>query len=210
MKSISYAIPVCNEIAEIKRLAEFLIKNKQSKDEIIILVDETNHTQEVKDFIETFAEECGDQNVLRAYFPLNGDFASFKNHLNSLCSSDYICQIDADEMVSTYLMDNIGLVLEYNPIDMIRMPRINTVEGLTEEHIKKWRWRVDENGRVNFPDFQTRIYRNDPEIKWHGKVHEVIKGAKSESFLPLEDAWCLIHEKSIDRQEKQNEFYNQI
>jgi hypothetical protein len=188
MKSISYAIPVCNEIAEIKRLAEFLVKNKQSKDEIVILVDENNHTQEVKDFVEAFAEECSDQNVLRAYFPLNGDFASFKNHLNSLCSNDYICQIDADEMVSTYLMDNIGLVLEYNPIDMIRMPRINTVEGLTEEHIKKWRWRVDENGRVNFPDFQTRIYKNDPEIKSSSKWSSSARGKAKEKAH--QKAWC--------------------
>ena len=210
MKSISYAVPVCNEIAEIKRLVEFLLKNKQAKDEIVILVDETNHTQEVKDFVDTFAEECIDQKVLRAYFPLDGDFASFKNHLNSLCSCDYICQIDADEMVSTYFMDTIGMVLQHNSVDMIRMPRINTVKGLTEEHVIKWGWRVDAQGRVNFPDFQTRIYRNDPSIVWSGKVHEVITGAKSESFLPLEDPWCLIHEKSVGKQEKQNQLYNTL
>ena len=210
MKSISYAIPVCNEIEELKRLTQFLIENKQSNDEIVILVDESNHTQAVKDYVELFAEECIDANVTRAYYPLDGDFASFKNYLNSLCSCEYIYQIDADEMISTYAIDNLPLILQYNSVDLIRIPRINTVSGLTEAHIQKWGWRVDEKGRVNFPDFQTRLYKNDPEIKWHGNVHEVIKGAKSTSFLPLEDPWCLIHEKSITRQEKQNDFYEQL
>ena len=207
---ISYAIPVCNEIVEIKRLTQFLLKHKNEQDEIVILVDESNHTQEVKDYVETFAEECQDQNVIRAYYPLNKDFASFKNHLGSLCSGDYIYQVDADEMLSEYVVRVLPQVVAYNAVDMIRVPRINTVKGLTQEHIAKWRWRVDEKGRVNFPDYQTRIYKNSNHIEWSGKVHEVIVGAQSVSHLPLEDPWCLIHEKTIERQEVQNQLYDTI
>mgnify|MGYP003641941416 FL=1 len=207
---VSYAIPVCNEIEEIKRLTQFLIKTKNEQDEIVILVDQSNHTQEVKDYVEQFAQECHDQNVTRAYFPLNKDFAAFKNHLNSLCSGDYIYQVDADEMLSEYAVRILPQVLAYNPVDMIRVPRINTVKGLTQEHISKWRWHVDDKGRVNFPDYQTRIYKNDPGIEWSGKVHEVIIGANSLSHLPLEDPWCLIHDKDITRQEMQNDLYSKI
>ena len=207
---VSYAIPVCNEIEEIKRLTQFLIKTKNEQDEIVILVDQSNHTQEVKDYVEQFAEECHDQNVTRAYFPLNKDFAAFKNHLNSLCSGDYIYQVDADEMLTEYVVKILPQVLAHNPVDMIRVPRINTVKGLTQEHISKWRWHVDEKGRVNFPDYQTRIYKNDPGIEWSGKVHEVIIGANSLSHLPLEDPWCLIHDKDITRQEMQNDLYSKI
>ena len=207
---ISYAIPVCNEVDEIKRLTQFLLEHKNEQDEIVILVDESNHTQEVKDYVETFAEECQDQNVIRAYYPLNKDFASFKNYLNSLCSGDYIYQVDADEMLSEYVVRVLPQVLAYNAVDMIRVPRINTVKGLTQEHIAKWRWRVDEKGRVNFPDYQTRIYKNSNHIEWSGKVHEVIVGAQSVSHLPLEDPWCLIHEKTIERQEVQNNLYDTI
>mgnify|MGYP003651547973 CR=1 FL=1 len=208
---VSYAIPVCNEIEEIKRLTQFLIKTKNEQDEIVILVDQSNHTQEVKDYVEQFAEECHDQNVTRAYFPLNKDFAAFKNHLNSLCSGDYIYQVDADEMLTEYVVKILPQVLTHNPVDMIRVPRINTVKGLTQEHISKWGWRVDDKGRVNYPDYQTRIYKNDPDIKWSGKVHEVIIGANSLSHLPIEfDDWCLIHDKDITRQEIQNELYESI
>ena len=41
---ISYAIPVCNEIEEIKNLTSYLLKYKSKEDEIVILVDESNHT----------------------------------------------------------------------------------------------------------------------------------------------------------------------
>ena len=207
---ISYAIPVCNEIDEIKRLTEFLLKHKNEKDEIVILVDESNHTPEVRDYVNLFAEECIDQNVHHAYHPLDNDFGSFKNHLNSLCSGDYIYQVDADEMITEYVVRTLPQLLAYNSVDMIRVPRINTVEGLTQEHIKKWRWMVDDKGRVNFPDYQTRIYKNDPHIEWSGKVHEIIVGAQTISHLPLEDPWCLIHEKTIERQEVQNQLYDTI
>ena len=102
------------------------------------------------------------------------------------------------------------MVLQYNEVDVLKVPRINTVEGLTQEHIQKWGWRVDEKGWVNFPDFQWRIYKNNGKIKWKNKVHEVLEGHKTISHLPLEEPWCLKHPKTIGRQEKQNEYYNTL
>jgi hypothetical protein len=93
---------------------------------------------------------------------------------------------------------------------MFLVPRVNTVEGLTPEHIAKWGWNVSDKGWVNFPDYQTRIYKNIPEIKWEGKVHERIIGTKTFSPLPAEEVWSLYHPKEITRQEKQNNFYETI
>jgi hypothetical protein len=102
-------------------------------------------------------------------------------------------------------------MLEQNSeVDLFFVPRINTVEGLTQEHIIKWRWNVDEKGWVNFPDYQTRIYKKSPEIKWEGKVHERITGTKTFSPLPAEEVWCLYHPKNIEKQEKQNNYYGTI
>jgi hypothetical protein len=131
-----------------------------------------------------------------------------KNKLTSLCNGDYIYQIDADEMISKYCIENLGMVLEYNPIDVLMVPRINTVEGITQEHINKWGWRVDDKGWINFPDPQFRIYKNNQKIKWKNKVHEILEGYKTISQLPLDEPWCLLHEKDIKRQEKQNELYS--
>ena len=49
-------------------------------------------------------------------------------------------------------------MLEVNQgVDLMRVPRINKVEGLTEAHIQKWGWAVDSKGRVNWPDMQWRL-----------------------------------------------------
>ena len=144
-------------------------------------------------------------------FKFKGDFSAMKNRLNSLCSGDYIFQIDADEMPNEYMMKIIPQMLELNKgIDLMRVPRINKVEGLTEAHIKQWGWNVDSEGRVNWPDMQWRLYRNDPRIRWHGEVHEKIIGHATHAVLPVEEDFALIHNKTIERQERQNSYYNTL
>ena len=202
---ISYAIPVCNEFKEIQRLINFLLKNKRQKDEIVVLFDSNNGTSDVEEFLRAKSVN-GEFNWVPYKF--DGHFANMKNKLTSLCNGDYIFQIDADEMISEYCLENIGMILQYNNIDVLLTPRINTVEGLTQEHIQKWGWRVNDKGWVNFPDFQFRVYKNNLKIKWKNKVHEKLEGFKTISELPLEEPWCLIHSKTIERQEKQNNYYN--
>jgi hypothetical protein len=143
-------------------------------------------------------------------FPLNKDFASFKNNLSKYCTKDYIFQIDADEYPHLYLIESLPQILEYNPIDAILVPRINTVGGLTAQHIGQWGWNVNENGWVNFPDYQWRIWKNNKKIKWINKVHERLDGFQTYSPLPQMEEYCLYHPKDIKRQEKQNQFYNTL
>jgi hypothetical protein len=133
-----------------------------------------------------------------------------KNHLTHLCSGDYIFQVDADEIPNENLMRYLGPILLNNPVDVIRVPRVNTVSGLTPEHVQKWGWVVDGKGRVNWPDLQWRIYRKSPGIKWKNKVHEILDGYNTHSVLPLEEEFALQHHKDIKRQEKQNELYNTL
>ena len=144
-------------------------------------------------------------------FPLKGTFAAFKNNLKKHCTGDWIFQIDADEYLSEDLAKNIQNILIDNPtVDLFLLPRINTVEGLTDEHIKRWGWNVSEKGWVNFPDYQTRILQNSPKINWVSKVHEVLTGHSNYSMLPPEEEYCLIHPKDIVRQEIQNNFYKTL
>jgi hypothetical protein len=63
---------------------------------------------------------------------------------------------------------------------------------------------------INWCDYQTRIYKNTQEIKWEGIVHEKIQGAKNYAYLPALDHWCLSHPKTIERQEKQNNYYDTL
>jgi hypothetical protein len=202
MPTISYAITACNEHVELERLLEQLDSNIRDIDEVVIQLD-TTATDEVK-------EVCYKYPAFSLWeFPLNGDFASFKNHLKSKCNRDYIFQIDADEYLSAQLIESINQILELNPdIDLYYIPRINTVEGLTPKHIKEWGWYVNETGWINYPDYQTRILKNIPEMKWINKVHERLVGGKIGHNLPK--GYDLIHPKTIERQEKQNNFYNTL
>ena len=205
---ISYAITVCNEFEEIQRLINFLVKNKRSEDEIVVLYDINNGHEGIEQFLRA---KSVNGEFAWMYGSFKGHFANWKNKLNSFCTGDFIYQIDADELPSKYLVENLWAILDMNKtIDVYRVPRINTVRGLTQEHIQKWRWGVNEKGWVNFPDYQWRIYRNDPKIKWVNKVHEVLTGFETMSELPPEEEYCLIHEKTIERQENQNAYYSTL
>jgi glycosyltransferase involved in cell wall biosynthesis len=206
--TISYAITVCNELEELTKLLNFLQLHIRKEDEIVIQYDETSVTDEVKDYVTLMNVMHKNHKVCR--FPLNKDFASFKNNLKSHCSKDYIFQIDADEIPHEYLVEYLGQVLDTNPVDIVFVPRVNTVNGLTQSHIDKWKWNVNEKGWVNFPDYQTRIYKNTPDVTWMNKVHETITGYDTFSNFPAEEQWSLYHHKQIDKQEKQNEFYETI
>ena len=202
---ISYAITVCNEFVEVQRLVNFLRENKRIQDEIVILFDQKNGDEEVAKWL-TKQNKYPNVQFWRGYF--DGHFANWKNKLTEYCSGDYIFQIDADEMPHRHLLDNLPEILEgHSNLEVILVPRVNTVEGLTQEHIQKWRWTVNENGWVNWPDYQLRIWKNKPEIKWKNKVHEVLEGYKTYSTLPTEPEFSLNHPKDIKRQEKQNAYY---
>lgn len=208
--NVTYAITVCNELTEITQLINFLHPRIKKDDEILIQYDSDSVTEQVKSYLNIISQLH--PNKIRVIeFPLNNDFASFKNNLKNNSNGIFIFQIDADEMPSEYIVDNLSEILDFNKdVDLFFVPRINTVEGLTDSHIKKWRWQVNEKGWVNFPDYQTRIYRRTSEIEWQGKVHERIVGYNTLSVLPQDEQFCLYHHKQIERQEKQNDYYDTI
>ena len=206
---ISYAITVCNEIVEIQKLIQFLLEHKRYEDEIVVLYDSKNGSKSIEQFLRAKSVN-GEFSWHSAEF--DGHFANWKNKLTDLCNGDWVFQIDADEIPNEILVENLHEILTKNQVvvDVVLVPRVNTVEGLTDEHIKKWNWNVDDKGWVNWPDFQYRLYKNSDDIKWKNKVHEVLDGFKTISHLPLDEDLALYHPKQIERQEKQNEYYDTL
>ena len=205
---ISYAITVCNEFVEIQKLVAFLLKYKRTEDEIIILYDSKNGDERIEEFLRSHSV-----NTEFTWYPgqFQNHFANWKNKLTKYCTGDYIFQIDADEIPDKQLLLSLPKIIEGNPDNEVYLvPRVNTVEGLTDEHIKKWGWRVDDKGWVNWPDYQWRIWKNKPEIKWVNKVHEKLEGFKTYATLPPMKDLALYHAKEIKRQEKQNKYYETI
>lgn len=203
---ISYGLTVCNEHEELLNLITYLKDRIDSEDEIVVVYDQNRVTNEVMNILDQYKND-----VHSHPFNFQQNFLENKNFMNSKCSGDYIFQIDADEIPEEFLVQNLKTVLELNPVDLLISPRKNLVPGLTPEHIQKWGWIVNEQGWVNWPDCQKRIYKNDPSIKWSGhQVHGMVEGYKTYVELPLEEEWSIIHNKTIERQEKQNERYTKI
>ena len=165
---ISYAITVCTEAQEFRRLLNFLVPLIREEDEIVVLQDISKHSDEVDKVFLDFADHI----EIRVTGKFEEDFAAWKNMLNSYCTGEFIFQLDADEIPEEILISKLPEILEANPtVDLIWVPRDNRIEGLTADDIRRWHWKVEESGRVNWPDFQGRIYRNLPNISWSGKVH---------------------------------------
>lgn len=203
---ITYAITVKDELEEIKKLLPFLIKTKRDEDDIVVLWDSRDGTEEMLNFLTSQEDD-----IALYQDEFNGHFADWKNKLTSHCFGDYIFQIDADELPNEILISSLPTILKSNPsIDVMLVPRENFVVGLTDNHIKQWGWQVDNNNRVNWPDLQWRIYRNSTSIKWVNKVHEKLEGFDVYTHLPIEPEFSLLHLKTIEKQEKQNSYYNTL
>lgn len=206
---ISYAITVCNEASEIQKLISFLFFNKRDQDEIVVLFDSKNGTKEVEDYLNGFGSI--DSHFRYYSDEFDGRFDDWKNKLTKHCTGDYIFQIDADELPHSSLIENLPTILDSNPDNEVYLvPRVNTVEGLTQEHITKWRWNVNDKGWVNWPDYQWRVWKNKSGIFWRNRVHEVLGGFKTYANLPMEEEFALYHPKDIKRQEKQNQYYDTL
>jgi hypothetical protein len=204
---ISYAITASTEKEELKYLIPFLIENKDVEDEIVILFDAKNGDQELSKYLLDFNLLPNVQTWLG--FDFNNDFASWKNKLNSYCCGDYILQLDGDEKITKFLIKNLKVIIESNPtVDIFLLPRINVVYGITSDDLSTWGWTMNDSGYINWPDFQTRLYRRN--LNWSGKVHERIMDNGVVSAFPEEERFAIIHNKSIDKQKKQNNLYTNI
>lgn len=206
MVKVSYGLTVCNEHEELENLITFLGKYPQHVDEIVVVYDQNRVTPLVQEVLTKYKDK------ISSYpFDFQQNFLENKNFMNSKCTGDYIFQIDADEVPHEILVQHLKAILDQNPVDLLITSRVNLVEGLTQEHIQKWGWNVNNQGWVNFPDAQKRIYKNDPKIQWSGhQVHGMVAGFDSYGALPFEEQYSIYHNKQISRQEKQNARYAKI
>ena len=218
---ISYGITVYNEHTELDNLLYHLSKHIREEDEVVVTQDIS--IKGAKSIVQD--EFYALEKVLEKYeygtyfqpkqlrvttFEFRKDFSVLKNYTKKHCSGDYIFHIDADEIPNEVLLKQLPTILEINDTDLVWGPRINIVNGITDWHLNHWKWRQTEQGWINFPDYQARIFRNADHIKWIKPVHEVIDGAQTYSHLPPHEELTLKHEKDIVRQEMQNKLYDTI
>ena len=203
---ISYGITVYNETDELNRLLEILIHKTDEEDEIVICVD--GDDDGVRFVLDSWTQQYAHIKMIKVYQrKLDKDFASHKNSVIENSSGDYIFHIDADEYPHEILLSQLKDILKINEVDLIWIPRVNTVDGFTQEDVQRWGWRVSEQGWINYPDYQARVFKNKKEIRWTRPLHEYITGCKTYSHLPPQEELSLYHPKTKQKQEQQNKFY---
>ena len=206
---ISYGITVHSEADELNKLLDILIHKTDKEDEIVICVD--GHDDGVRFVLDSCTQQYSDIKMIKVYQrKLDGNFSDQKNSVIENSTGDYIFHIDADEYPNEILLQQLKEIIEMNEgVDLIWIPRVNTIENMEQRHIDRWGWKVSEKGWVNYPDYQARVFRRDESIRWTRPLHEYIKGCKTYAHLPPHEELSLYHPKTIERQEKQNMFYNE-
>ena len=201
MNSVSYAITTHNEGKSIGSLLSTLTHYKRKCDEIVILDDHSTDSV-TKNILSR------QSNVYTRKF--NKNFAEHKNHLSSLCRCDYIFQLDGDELPSRSLCSFIQTITEHGTdVDLFWIPRDNQLYDINMDYIKKLKWVVDTQNRINYPDYQGRFFKNKPHIKWIRPVHEIISGHNSQVILPKNSNIDILHHRHMDHQIRSNTFYDE-
>ena len=128
---ISYGITVHNEAEELFRLTDLLINNIDKEDEIVICVD--GDDEKVNLVLQNLQKTYQwNNNIIIYNRKLDGNFADHKNSVIEKSTGDYVFHIDADEYPHEILLQQLKQILEINDVDLIWIPRVNTVEGFTE------------------------------------------------------------------------------
>lgn len=177
---ISGAIITYNERAVVRRTLECL----QRLCEEIVAVDSYS-TDGTQDVLKEY-----DATVLQRGFDNHRDQ---KNFAIENCGWKWILLLDSDEYLNNKLCDNLQDMLkkaEADGIDAIGVPRANYLNG---------------DGPRGWPDIQTRIFRSYVRHAGHPFHHSTTAGAKHP--IIINNAGVIVHEKTQERQERQNRLY---
>jgi hypothetical protein len=191
---LTYTIQVCNESRELFSLLNLLTGIIDDEDEINVIVDSTHTTDKVGLVLDNFRDSVT---------TFNRPFDSFKKNLDfhkEKATGDYIFNIDADEMPQESLIKIIKKVIEETGAEIIAVPRINIHPDITSEEAKEFGFNINEVGFINWPDFQTRVYKRCDHVYWTDELHTKLTGSdKAVAVKPLPSV-ALWHIKSMDKQ----------
>jgi glycosyltransferase involved in cell wall biosynthesis len=203
---ISYQILCKNEGKSLEKLINSLLENIDPDDEINICRDSTGKNPETKLIINKYSKV---KNINIFERKITHTIHNQKNWLTTKANGDYLFYLDADELLNPTLIQNLKVILKNNPnIDVYFLPRTNIVTGLKEEYRKSRGWKIDKEGRINWPDIQDRIFKNNGEIKYNEIPHGRLTNYKEYTILPLESVYAIHHEKTMEKQENDNEWHD--
>ena len=199
---LSYLVTTHNETDCLDSLLSKLISFKKNNHEIVLLDDYSDNPTTIS-IIEKYKSSINFQQK-----KLQNDYGVHKNYGISLCKGEWIFQIDADELPTDVLLENIDVLLQSNANnEVLWLPRLNYFVGVTQTDIQMWGWNYHD-GMINYPDYQSRLFKNLPHIRYERRLHEKVEGYTSYAFIPPQKDIALIHNKTIEKQRETNMKYN--
>lgn len=195
---LSYLVTCHNEGDSLGELLHKLTSLCKPHHEIVV-VDDYSSCEKTLSILESYSDK-----VKIHKHRLNNHYGAHKNFGIEQCSGKWIFQLDSDELPTDTLHQNIDVILEANDnSEVIWIPRCNHFSGVTQQDINDWGWRM-HNGMVNFPDYQARLFKNLPHIRYKKRLHEIVEGHKSFVMIPPQEDIAIIHTKTIEKQRESN------
>jgi glycosyltransferase involved in cell wall biosynthesis len=133
--------------------------------------------------------------------PFRNHFADQRNFGCEQLGTDWIFEVDADEIVSAPLLGGLRALVndaEVAKADCLGIPRLNFIDG---------RMVVGPAHKEGL-DYQYRLHRGS--CRWRGAVHEEIAGYRTRYELKVEDGHLLVHDKTSTRHAARNAYYGTL
>lgn len=201
---ITFLITACNEKRELEENLKFVNAFKQNGDEVLVLLDEGKSDNEILQI----AKDGSDRVIFQT---LNKDFSAFKNFGIKEARNNHVLHLDADEIVNAVIVQVIrNIICNKNDVSGIHIPRINIVNNASSEDLRRFNFTINENGWINWPDYQPRFINKLSGIHFVNKVHETFNDHSKTVFLEASAPYALLHIKDIDKQKQQNQFYDTL
>ena len=198
--NITFLILAHGEISALD-LIDYLNRHRDTDSEIVVLNDPT---------IPQYENELKIRGAIVVNHKLEHSYSEHRNFALPHCNGDWIFALDADEIPQKYLLCNLKPILEQAQADVLWLPRLNIFQGVTPKDIAQYGWNY-KDGLINWPDYQSRLFKNNRGLVWHGNLHERILATEQHTEFKLKDdaAFSIVHRKTIEQQRLSNQRYNQ-
>ncbi len=113
-------------------------------------------------------------------FPWDDDFAAARNAVIDKAAGDWILVVDADEIISHQDHQRIKAMLEDVQVDAYRFAKrkyLRDAVGVSGWTPCTGDYPEEKGYRGYVPEWQVRLFRNDPDILFEGHVHECVEHA---------------------------------
>ena len=200
--TIAYQILCKNEDTSLDKLLSLLTSNIREEDEINVCRDKLGTNSKTKKVISKYDVRYFEREITHTIH-------NQKNWLAEQTSADYLFYLDADELLPERLLKSIPAIIDLNDsVDVFFFPRRNIVEGLTEDYRASRGWKVDPQGRINWPDVQDRLFKHGKGIRYNEIPHGRLIGQTNYVVMPIEEIYAIDHVKTMEKQVSDNAWHD--